>query len=178
MLFRSRGIPRRVLSGRGEMAFGGATVQALSDAAAEDAQDGTLDKEKFTVENDLSLVLRIKYGSFSLLLPGDAQEAAQDAMVAVSPPLPLKSTVMKAPHHGGRNSLSDTFFTAVRPEVAVISVGRSYSRRHIPDETEDFLSGLGARVFTTARDGSVTVSSDGKSYGFMTYAMSGTDSAK
>src|SRR5262249_35895714 len=58
----------------------------------------------------------------SILLTGDAQKDAEEAMVASG--LPLRSDVLKVGHHGSRTSSSEAFLDAVRPEAAVACLGR------------------------------------------------------
>ena len=64
-------------------------------------------------DNDLSVALRLVYGDFSILLTGDAGEAAEREMLASD--RPLSAVVYKAGHHGARSSSSASFLRAVRP---------------------------------------------------------------
>jgi competence protein ComEC len=164
-LVGARGIARRSFLVRGEIEEGGATVQVLHTSA--DYVDDAA-QPLFRRENNRSLVLRIKYGDVSFLFTGDIQDEAGRGMVGMS--LPLKSTVLKVPHHGGATSLDTGFAQAVGPEVAVISTGRSTPRNVTPaPRTVSVLESLGAKVLVTRRDGGVTVVTDGKSYRVSTY---------
>lgn len=165
-LIKKKGIPRRVFSSTGQMEFGGAAVQVLH-TGAEDIHD--YGKDEYVRQNNRSLVLRVKYGNFSLLLAGDVQKEAEREMLLAEPPLPLKATVLKVPHHGGKSSCLDEFMEAVGPQAVVTSTGRSTDERGVPRETEAFLSGLGARVYNTDRDGAVTIRTDGKKVDITTY---------
>jgi competence protein ComEC len=71
-------------------------------------------------ENDASLVLRVTTQNARLLLTGDVEPYAQEALLRLR--ADLASDVLKMPHHGsGRQS--DRFFAAVGALVVTISAG-------------------------------------------------------
>ncbi|MEX1018121.1 MAG: hypothetical protein WDZ49_00600 [Litorilinea sp.] len=93
--------------------------------------------------NENSLVLKLVYGNFSVLLTGDAGRAGEADLLAdnhTDPSDPsdlsetsetLQSTVLKVGHHGSQTSTSPAFVHAVRPWLAVIQVGvNSYGHPH------------------------------------------------
>jgi competence protein ComEC len=100
-----------------------------------------------TRENNASIVLRIQYGTQSILFMGDAEGkdrtddpgAARyverwllDSLGAEG----LRSTVLKIAHHGSETSSTTPFIAAVDPEFVVVSSGRqSFSGTFIPDAT-------------------------------------------
>jgi competence protein ComEC len=64
--------------------------------------------------------------------------------------------VLKVAHHGSRYSTTTAFLDGARPRTAVISVGvNSYG--HPTPEVIDRLRSSGARVFSTLKNGSITV---------------------
>jgi competence protein ComEC len=71
--------------------------------------------------NNDSIVTRLTYGPVSVLLPGDVGAEVERRLVAQG--APLRSTVLKAAHHGSCDSTTRGFLAAVRPQVVVISVG-------------------------------------------------------
>lgn len=74
--------------------------------------------------NNLSQVVRIQYGKASLLLPGDIEGPAQlDVLDAISTS-DLKSTILKAPHHGRDTGYLSDFVSAVDPDYTIVSVGK------------------------------------------------------
>jgi competence protein ComEC len=78
-------------------------------------------------ENDASLVLRVTTHDLRLLLTGDVEPDAQDALLRLRPD--LAADVLKMPHHGsGRQS--DRFFAAVGARVATISAGQDNDYGH------------------------------------------------
>jgi competence protein ComEC len=104
-----------------------------------------------------SLVLRIERGRFSALFMGDAtDEALGDLLLH---PEGLRSRVYVPPHHGAATPHAVTLVEAVRPEVALISVGAGNRYGHPTPETLAALNGI--TTYRTDRDGTVEVSLDG-----------------
>lgn len=104
-----------------------------------------------------SLVLRIERGRFSALFMGDAtDEALADLLLH---PEGLRSRLYVPPHHGAATPHAAMLVGAVRPEIALISVGAGNRYGH---PTPDTLAALGGiTTFRTDRDGTVEVSLDG-----------------
>lgn len=73
--------------------------------------------------NDLSLVLRVRHGVRSILLPGDAGEAAWNDMVAHYGRA-LKSDYLKASHHGRDSGYNLEALKLIDPRITFVSVGR------------------------------------------------------
>jgi competence protein ComEC len=71
--------------------------------------------------NNNSVVTRLTYGQVSLLLLGDIEAEVEHQLVTEG--AALRSTVLKAAHHGSCSSTTQAFLDAVAPEVVVISVG-------------------------------------------------------
>lgn len=110
--------------------------------------------------HDNMLVLRLSYGTFSALLTGDMPDTLERDIAASLRP----TTVLKVGHHGSRTSTSAAFLNAIRPEVAVISVGAGNSYNHPTAEVLQRLRSAGATTYRTDQSGTVTVSTDGNTY--------------
>jgi len=108
--------------------------------------------------NDNSIVLTLTKGAVKVLLTGDIEEAGLPWLLRA--PDVLRATVLKVPHHGSRlGEAGHAFFEAVRPEVAVLSVGRLH---HLPAvETLEALSRTGAMLLSTREDGAIALRTDG-----------------
>ena len=134
---------------------GGASVRCL----------GPAPEEAESKDNNLSMVLRIAPRSAraqSVLFTGDIEAVGERALLAREPAALLAATVLKAPHHGSRTSSSSAFIAAVRPQVAILSLGYRNRFGFPAAEVVDRYIEAGVRVFRTDRSGAVSVDlSDG-----------------
>lgn len=107
--------------------------------------------------NDYSVVLRVTYGTTSMLFTGDApaSEIAADN--------PGRVDVLKAAHHGSKTGITTELARALRPAVVVLSYGEGNDYGHPDQATLDVFASVGAQIYGTAVNGNVTVTSDGKS---------------
>jgi competence protein ComEC len=116
--------------------------------------------------NDDSIVVRLNYGSVSMLLAGDIERAAEDQIVRSAD---LRADILKVPHHGSISSSTEAFIDAVRPRYAVISVGERSRFGHPHKMVVDRYVARGIRLLQTGRDGCVTVETDGSSIDVRTF---------
>jgi len=107
--------------------------------------------------NNVSIVLLGAFGRERFLLAGDIEEGIDPILLARGLP---RVDLLKVAHHGSRTSSTDPFLDAVRPSVAVVSVGARNPYGHPATATLQRLTGRGAHVFRTDRDGSVAVALD------------------
>ncbi len=111
--------------------------------------------------NNNSLVMLLEYGSFSLLVTGDAEREALELLVAANV-LPAV-TVLQVPHHGSRHALFPALLEALKPQAAVIPCGRNpFGHPHA--ETLDLLFCYVPYVYRTDTDGGVTFYSNGSDW--------------
>ena len=111
--------------------------------------------------NNASLVLRLPYGNTAFLFTGDAESAAEAAMIRSG--AALRADVLKVGHHGSRTSSTRAFVTAVQPSIAVIQCGLNNRYNHPHMETLDTLRASSARIYRTDHNGTVVIKSDGSS---------------
>ena len=74
------------------------------------------------VVNRLSVVILVRIGSFTFLIPGDIDDKAAGELLDRS--AQLSADVFLIPHHGARLKMIDRLLEAVDPKYAVISAGR------------------------------------------------------
>ena len=110
--------------------------------------------------NDDAIVLRIEYGLASFLLTADIETAREHALVAAG--APLDATVLKVAHHGSRSSTTAPWLRAVRPSVAVISVGARNPYGHPDAGVLARLADAGVSVYRTDADGALILETDGR----------------
>jgi competence protein ComEC len=108
--------------------------------------------------NENSVVLHVQYGCFDAVLPGDAGSPVEAALVGRLAPV----EVLKVGHHGSASGTTDAWLAALRPAVAVISVGRGNRYGHPAPSVLHRLALRGIAVFRTDRDGTVTIHTDGR----------------
>ncbi|MEW6324154.1 MAG: DNA internalization-related competence protein ComEC/Rec2, partial [Nitrospirota bacterium] len=112
------------------------------------------------VENDLALVLRLRYGEHQFLFTGDIERGAERALARESADR-VGATVLKVAHHGSRTSSTPEFLAAVRPRQAVVSVGARNPYRHPAPDVVARHEELGIDLLRTDQDGQVLYISDG-----------------
>lgn len=109
--------------------------------------------------NSNSVVTRLTHGSDCFLFTGDSEEPTERALVAAGLG---QCDVLKVAHHGSNHSSTAGFLAALKPDIAVISVGAGNRYGHPGEETMDRLEASGAIVYRTDLNGQVTFLSDGK----------------
>lgn len=117
------------------------------------------DWERQDVRNDDSTVLELRWKEVSVVFTGDIGRETEQAIAPLFEPAALR--VLKVPHHGSITSSSNAFVRALRPDVAVISVGRSNNFGHPAAAVLERYDAVGAQVFRTDRDGAVSLETNG-----------------
>jgi len=119
------------------------------------------DWERQRVRNDDSVVLELRHGDVSILLPGDIGREVEASLI---PRLQLAPVVvLKAAHHGSATSSSEAFIEAIGPAAVIFSAGRGNPFGHPAPVVVDRFARRGIPMFTTAHDGAVFVETDGAS---------------
>lgn len=105
--------------------------------------------------NSDSVVIDVTAGGKQFLFTGDvtgAHEADVGNICARGPPIYL----LKVAHHGSKYSTTATFLSQARPKFAVICVGKN-SYGHPAPATISRLKAAGTRIYSTQKNGNVTV---------------------
>ena len=137
------GVPRQALSAGQRLRLGGLEIEVLA--------PGDRSGEY------VCLVLRVSSGGVSLLFTGDATDAALADLLL--DPGALRSTIYVPPHHGAATAHADALVGAVRPRLALLSVGASNRYGHPTPQTLSALAGVA--TYRTDRHGTVEVQLDG-----------------
>jgi competence protein ComEC len=111
-------------------------------------------------KNDDSLVLKLQFEDRSVLLPGDAEKEAEREILSEEDQNDLRAQILKIGHHGSKNSTTAEFLAAVKPRLAVISVGEDNPYGHPNAELLERLATAGVRVLRTDHDGAVHILMD------------------
>lgn len=106
--------------------------------------------------NNSSVVLRILYKDYSILLTGDIEEEVENAILKIG--ADIRSDILKIAHHGSRTSSSNKFLKEVSPKLALISVGKGNRYGHPSSEVIERLSNKGIEIRTTEDEGALHLS--------------------
>lgn len=109
--------------------------------------------------NNNSLVCKLKYKNFSMLFTGDIEEIAEKAILAKYSKNKniLKADVLKVAHHGSKTSSTIDFLKAVKPNYAVIGVGKDNNFGHPSDITIQNLKDMGVKIYRTDEIGEIEI---------------------
>lgn len=128
----------------------------VGDAKCEIMSIGSGENEEKSNLNLSSIVIRMTYGTQSFLFMGDAETENESSRTWP------QTTVLKVGHHGSNTSSSQKFLNEVKPEIAVISVGTGNMYGHPKQTTLNKLTKIGAKIYRTDENGTVTITIDGK----------------
>lgn len=102
-------------------------------------------------DNNLSLVVRFRYGATSFLFPGDLEKEGLGRLLAT--PGVGKVDWLLAPHHGRRSGEPRSSAEGFSPRFVVFSDGKDH-----PDSRSLYQEGApGVLVLSTAKDGAIEV---------------------
>lgn len=109
--------------------------------------------------NSNSVVLLLEHGENKMLFTGDAEDPTEHALL-------MKDIgdidLLKVAHHGSSHSSGNAFLSTTKPEIAIISAGRTNRYGHPSEEALQRLANVGATVYRTDLSHHVRVISDGR----------------
>lgn len=134
-----------------------------------------------TDRNEHSLVFRVDYGEFHMLLTGDMSANGEENLIALEPASARRSEKdglsgggtrpdrseaegiwgLKVAHHGSGYSSSEAFLTWLHPDYAVISCGNKNRYGHPHPDTVARLSACGSKILETKERGAIIWRTDG-----------------
>jgi len=106
--------------------------------------------------NEISIVLEFSFGKFDVLFTGDISSKIEQQLEL------SEVEVLKVSHHGSKFSTSEEFLEKIRPELAIICVGKN----RFGHPTTEVLKRLEKYLIKTSRtdEGVVRIVSDGYGY--------------
>ena len=148
------------LIGAGDvLRFGGATADVLWPLP--------LENSKASSANNDSIVLRLQLGERALLLTGDVEAPGEAGLLQTNQM--VRADVVKVPHHGSKTSSTHQFVDATKPAYAIFSVGQTSMFGHPHAGVVERWRAAGARILTTGKSGTITITTDGKSLKLETF---------
>jgi len=115
------------------------------------------DSEDF---NQNSIVTKLVLKETSVLFTGDCDKECEDLLLTKD----IESNILKVPHHGSMYGTSISFLEKVKPEVAVILVGKNNNYGHPTNSVLDRLSQEGVLVYRTDLNGNIIVTVTDEGY--------------
>jgi competence protein ComEC len=109
--------------------------------------------------NANSIVVRLDYGKFSMLLAGDAEEQTEHRLLTKD--LDLGAQVLKIGHHGSKYASSADFLNRVKPEIAIVSCGAWNRYGHPSQAVLDRLKAANVKLYRTDLHGEITLTTRG-----------------
>lgn len=122
-----------------------------------------------TDPHDATIVLKIAYGEFCLLLTGDlntnkTNHEADIISLANTMNLPLNCQALKITHHGSGSGTTEDFLERINPKLAFISVGKRNRYGHPAPSLIKRLQARSITIFRTDEDGTITLTTDGSRF--------------
>ena len=120
---------------------------------------------KENILNNNSIVAKLEYKTFSMLLTGDIEEIAEKEILEEYKNSDiLKSIVLKVAHHGSKSSSMQSFLDKVKPKIALIGVGENNTFGHPNNGVLERLNKLRTKIYRTDKNGEIiiTVNKAGK----------------
>lgn len=114
--------------------------------------------------NANSIVMRLDYGSFSLLLPGDAEEQTEHRLLTKD--LNLRAEILKVAHHGSKYASAGDFLERVKPKAAIISCGEWNRYGHPAQAVLDRFKAADVKLYRTDLQGEITITTKGRGNDF------------
>lgn len=120
------------------------------------------DKEKIINENKLnnnSLVFKFIYKNFSILFTGDIESIAEKEILEKYKTNfeILKSNVLKVAHHGSKTSSNLEFLEKVKPQIALIGVGKDNNFGHPNINVLERLENMNTKIYRTDLNGEIEI---------------------
>jgi len=114
------------------------------------------EKQEDGNENSVAGILRVKNSDWSMFLTGDMESDAEQKLVwrkiLIDPVM-----VLKVSHHGSKTATSQELLDVIKPETAVISVGKSNRFGHPTEEVLERLKNIGSEVKRTDEEGEIVL---------------------
>jgi competence protein ComEC len=109
------------------------------------------------VINNNALVCKMVSKKVTMLFTGDIEQEAEKAILNKykSNIGILKSDILKVAHHGSKTSSTKEFLEAVKPNTAVIGVGKNNNFGHPNKSVLERLKRLGCRIYRTDESGEI-----------------------
>jgi len=146
---------------------GGAVITVLAPVPPPFTREQMISSRNGNESNANSVIMRLDYGDFSMLLTGDAESQTEDRLVGRESNLYVN--VLKVAHHGSKYATSDNLLKHVfrkddtQPKAAVISLSEFNRYSHPSQDVLNRLKAAGiTQLYRTDLQGEITITTTGK----------------
>ncbi len=140
---------------------GGAILTVLAPQPPPFTREQIASSRNGNESNANSIVMRLDYGEFSMLLTGDAEAQSEERLV--NKEMELEVDVLKVAHHGSKYATSDGFLRRVKPKAAVISMAEFNRYSHPHQDVLNRLKAAGVtELYRTDFQGELEIKTTGK----------------
>jgi len=119
-------------------------------------------------KNNNSLIFKLLFKDFELLITGDAEFEKEMQLISDSTSN-LSTDIYKVGHHGSKTSSSEAFLKIITPKLSVISAGVRNRYRHPSPEVVKRLSDFGSEIVQTNRHGTIHIKTNGSTCAYSTF---------
>lgn len=110
--------------------------------------DSILDKNNLNLSSN---IIRLSFNGTSFLFTGDAETENEETIKWP------QTDILKVGHHGSTTSTSQNFLNQIKPQYAIISVGKDNDYGHPNEKILQRLENIGAKTFRTDECGTIEV---------------------
>ena len=102
-------------------------------------------------DNDLSLVVSLRYGSDSFLFAGDIEDEGTESFLAKCP---QSFDVLKYPHHGKKSERMNELLGSVSPKITVITDSKD---EPASEKVISAIEDIGSEIYRSSENGTIAV---------------------
>lgn len=127
-------------------------------------------EDKITEANNYSPIMVLSYGNSKFMFVGDIESSVEEEFLSYYNSVlnNFDVDVLKVSHHGSKNSTTNEFLQAVKPEYAVISCGNNNSYAHPNNETIDRLINNNCKILRTDTTSSIVFGVNSQNFVYQT----------
>ena len=127
-------------------------------------------EDKITEANNYSPIMVLSYANSKFMFVGDIEASVEGEFLLYYKDVlnNFDVDVLKVSHHGSKNSTTNEFLQAVKPEYAVISCGSNNSYGHPNNETIDRLINNNCKVLRTDTISSIVFGFSWQNFAYQT----------
>ncbi len=137
----NKNTPIKILSGGDVITIDNVTFEVIGE------------KQDYTDQNDMSMVIRFECGENSILFTGDATAKAEDNILNEK----IDVDILKVAHHGSAGSTDIDFIEKVTADLFVICVGKNNRYKHPSKKTLNRLKSFNVPIVRTDYDGTISI---------------------